>query len=185
MSVIDKIKNKLQHFRRQKQLQERLRKDYDLFNKMSGNADRHLPVRWEDRRPMYEDVPGTSFDTHYFYHTAWAARIIAKTQPKKHIDVSGILYFSGILSAFIPVELYEYRPAPLKGLSNLISGQANLTDLHFATDSIESISCLHVGEHIGLGRYGDAIDPGGDINAINELKRVTAGGQYTICCTDW
>jgi SAM-dependent methyltransferase len=31
---------------------------------------------------------------------------------------------------------------------------------------------MHTIEHVGLGRYGDEIDPAGDIRAINELKRV-------------
>jgi hypothetical protein len=31
---------------------------------------------------------------------------------------------------------------------------------------------MHVVEHIGLGRYGDPIDPDGDLKAISELKRV-------------
>lgn len=34
-------------------------------------------------------------------------------------------------------------------------------------------------EHIGLGRYGDAIDYDGGLKAINELKRVVKpGGQF-------
>ena len=35
---------------------------------------------------------------------------------------------------------------------------------------------MHTVEHIGLGRYGDPIDPDGDIKAITELKRVLAPG---------
>ena len=31
---------------------------------------------------------------------------------------------------------------------------------------------MHVIEHIGLGRYGDEMDPDGDLKAIDELKRV-------------
>ena len=33
---------------------------------------------------------------------------------------------------------------------------------------------MHVIEHIGLGRYGDPIDPTGDIKAISELIRILA-----------
>jgi hypothetical protein len=33
---------------------------------------------------------------------------------------------------------------------------------------------MHTIEHIGLGRYGDQIDPNGDMRAVNELKRVLA-----------
>lgn len=35
---------------------------------------------------------------------------------------------------------------------------------------------MHVVEHIGLGRYGDPLDPNGDLSAIAELCRVLATG---------
>ncbi len=35
---------------------------------------------------------------------------------------------------------------------------------------------MHTIEHIGLGRYGDPIDPDGDLKAISELIRVLATG---------
>jgi hypothetical protein len=33
---------------------------------------------------------------------------------------------------------------------------------------------MHTVEHIGLGRYGDPIDPEGDLKAMGEIKRVMA-----------
>ena len=37
---------------------------------------------------------------------------------------------------------------------------------------------MHVVEHVGLGRYGDPLDPDGDLKAMRELARVLApGGQ--------
>jgi len=39
---------------------------------------------------------------------------------------------------------------------------------------------MHVLEHIGLGRYGDPLDPEGDIKAINELIRVVKPGGYLL-----
>src|SRR2546430_12288402 len=44
----------------------------------------------------------------------------------------------------------------------------------FGDLELSSVSCLHVAEHIGLGRYGDAIDPLGTRKAIGELARVLA-----------
>jgi SAM-dependent methyltransferase len=38
------------------------------------------------------------------------------------------------------------------------------------------VSCLHVAEHIGLGRYGDPLDPHGTRKAAAELQRVLAPG---------
>ena len=78
-------------------------------------------------------------------------------------------------SAWVPIEYYDYRPANLI-LSNLSSGHADLTSLPFEDDSIESISCMHTIEHVGLGRYGDPLDADGDLKAIAELQRVTKPG---------
>ena len=135
-----------------------------------------FPIRWEDRYPCLTDNTGsTNFDRHYVYHTAWAARVLARTRPERHVDISSYLYFSTIVSAFVPVEFYDYRPAAL-GLDNLRSDFADLNRLSFEDGSINSLSCMHVVEHIGLGRYGDAMDPDGDLKAIAELKRVLAPG---------
>jgi len=35
---------------------------------------------------------------------------------------------------------------------------------------------MHTVEHVGLGRYGDQLDPDGDLKAIKELVRVLASG---------
>jgi SAM-dependent methyltransferase len=95
--------------------------------------------------------------------------------PEKHIDISSTLYFCSLLSTFIPVEFYDYRPAKLT-LDNLESREGDLLNLPFETNSVHSISCMHTIEHVGLGRYGDPIDYDGDLKAIKELKRVTAVG---------
>ena len=48
--------------------------------------------------------------------------------------------------------------------------------LPFPTESLESLSCMHVVEHVGLARYGDPLDYDGDIKATRELTRVVAFG---------
>ena len=130
----------------------------------------------EDLYPCLDDATETTeFDHHYVYHPAWAARIIKMMDPAKHIDISSTLAFCSILSAVIPMEFYDFRAAKLT-LSGLKCGVADLTNLHFESGSISSISCMHTIEHVGLGRYGDPLDPNGDLKAIRELKRVTAPG---------
>jgi SAM-dependent methyltransferase len=91
--------------------------------------------------------------------------------PAEHVDISSILSFSTIVSAFIPTRFYDYRPAELH-LKGLKSGFADLKALPFSDSSIESLSCMHTIEHVGLGRYGDELDIRGDLKSINELKRV-------------
>lgn len=88
------------------------------------------------------------------------------------MDISSSLYFASIVSAYIPIDFYDYRPAQLN-LQGLNSKKGDLLNLPFRDNSVESISCMHVVEHIGLGRYGDPINVNGDKKAISELIRVT------------
>lgn len=154
----------------------KFRRDFKRFSALSGATEKRFSLEWEDRFPcLGEDTSSTPIDRHYVYHTAWAARILAKTRPGEHVDISSYLYFSTLVSAFLPVRFYDYRPVEL-GLDNLETDFANLVELPFASGSIESLSCMHVVEHIGLGRYGDPLDPDGDRKAISELQRVLAPG---------
>lgn len=149
--------------------------DYRSFKKKSAPGTR-MTVMFKDRSPcLYDNTASTGFDRHYIYHTAWAARIIRQIRPAVHVDISSSLYFSSIVSAFIPVEFYDYRPANLR-LSDLASKKADVTALPFPDRSVKSLSCMHTVEHIGLGRYGDPIDPDGDLKAVAELQRVLAPG---------
>lgn len=145
--------------------------DYKNFKKI---ADARFNISWQNRYPcLYDNTSETYFDRHYIYHTGWAARVLAKTKPAVHVDISSSLYFVSIASAFVPIKFYDYRPAKLE-LSNLSSGSEDLCNLSFKDKSIKSLSCMHVVEHVGLGRYGDPLDSKGDLKAINELQRVLA-----------
>ncbi len=144
------------------------------FREQNAGETRAFPVSDADLLPQLSDrSEQTPFDRHYLYHPAWAARILAQTKPIEHVDIGSILQFSTMLSAFVPTRYYDFRPATL-ALSGLSSGAADLTALPFTDQSISSLSCMHVIEHIGLGRYGDPIDPEGDLKAIRELCRVLA-----------
>ena len=138
--------------------------------------DGRFSIRWRDRYPCLDGkTVVTGFDRHYIYHPAWAARVLALTKPEIHVDISSTLHFCSLVSAFVPVRFFDYRPADI-ALSNLESGQADICALPFADGSIPSLSCMHVVEHVGLGRYGDPLDPEGDQKAMEELQRVLAPG---------
>ena len=141
--------------------------------RFSLNKKEILPCYWDKTKT-------TDFDHHYVLHTAWATRKIKEINPIKHIDIASSLYFCTSLSSHLPVEFYDYRPAEIV-LPNLKMGNADLCNLKFKSNSIESLSCMHTIEHIGLGRYGDPIDYDGDLKAIKELKRVIKiGGSIII-----
>src|SRR5689334_9828840 len=154
--------------------------EFSRFRKMNRQRSK---VLFRDAYPCLKDKTETTpFDHHYTYHPAWAARVIAKTRPALHVDISSIISFNVVLSAFVPVKFYDYRPADLH-LSNLESGAADLKQLPFPENSIESLSCMHTIEHIGLGRYGDELDASGDQKAIAELKRVLMPGGDLLFVT--
>lgn len=149
---------------------------FSMFAELHCAAGRIEAVDWMDQYPCLNDATdATGFDRHYIYHPAWAARVLARTRPIEHIDISSTLTFCTLLSAFIPTRFFDYRPAPIV-LDGLQTGATDLVSLHFADESIDSLSCMHVIEHIGLGRYGDPIDPMGDRKAVGELQRVLKKG---------
>lgn len=146
------------------------------FRSLASEHNMPLPVRWSDRYPCLDDrTIQTPFDRHYIYHTAWAARAVAAIRPMEQVDIGSSLYFASLMSAFVPVRFFDYRPADLE-LDGLSIDRADLTDLGWPDGSVASLSCMHVVEHIGLGRYGDPLDPDGDTKAMGELARVVAPG---------
>jgi hypothetical protein len=178
----DEVMSFLDRRRGEEAAHSAFREEFDQFVGLAGSAPR-LKVRPDDINPQLSDRASvTPVDRHYTYHPAWAARVLAKTRPDKHVDISSIVNFAAVVSAFIPVEFYDFRPAPLQ-LDGLRTGAADLTRLHFPSDSIASLSCMHVIEHIGLGRYGDPLDPDGDLKAIGELVRVLAPGGDLLVAT--
>ncbi len=149
----------------------------------SGSGKERFPLRWSDTHlTLLDATKRTPFDPHYIYHPAWAARILAETRPSHHVDIASILTFPTIVSAFIPVTYYDYRPAPLT-LRNLQSLPGDLYRLPFADNSQESLSCMHTIEHVGMGRYGEPIDYDGDIKACRELSRTLKPGGNLLFVT--
>lgn len=153
---------------------QNFRREFRQF-KMTSDPKR-FAIEWNDRYPCLNDGTGvTTYDRHYVYHTAWAARVLANSKPIVHVDIGSYLYFSTLISAFLRVQFYDYRPAEVV-LPGLETGFADLLALPFEDGSIKSLSCMHVIEHVGLGRYGEPLDPDGDMKAMRELARVLAPG---------
>jgi SAM-dependent methyltransferase len=141
------------------------------FQRMAGRK-----LSLTDAYPCLGDnTSATFFDAHYFHQAAWLARELAKTRPSEHVDISSETTMVGILSAFVPTTFYDYRPLQVT-LEGLSSKQGDILALPPEDRSVHSLSCLHVIEHIGLGRYGDPIAPDGPVQAARELARILAPG---------
>ncbi len=124
---------------------------------------------------LYDNTPTTGFDHHYLYQSLWAFHDICAIHPTEHVDVGSLLDFVAYVSNITPTTFIDIRPPEIEW-PNLKLLSASILDLPYADNSIMSLSCLHVVEHVGLGRYGDPLNPRGTIEAIKELQRVLAPG---------
>ena len=122
---------------------------------------------------LHDKTATTKFDRHYFYQDIWAFKKIIKSKTSQHVDVGSKIDFVGFLSAITKVSFVDIRPIETN-LENLEIIKGDILSLPFKDNSIFSLSCLHVTEHIGLGRYGDSIDPLGTKKACRELSRILA-----------
>jgi len=126
--------------------------------------------------PCISDISdATPFDAHYFYQAVWAMERIVRCKATKHVDVGSDVKFVGMLTVCLPVVFVDIRPLRAK-LSRLTCLKGDVLALPFSDSSVESLSCLHVAEHVGLGRYGDSLDPSGTRRACTELTRILAPG---------
>lgn len=154
-------------------------RDWFRYGRMEGAEKRRII----DSAPvMGESTSTTPFDRHYFYQDIWAARKIRESGAADHVDVASRIDLVGFLTAICRVTFVDIRPLMVE-LPNFRSVKGSILALPFADASVTSLSCLHVAEHIGLGRYGDPLNPAGTMQACRELARVLApeGNLYFSC----
>lgn len=144
-------------------------KTYFDYQKLQGKPPCHL----RDLNIQIRDWSESTPLSYYFYQDTWAFHKITQQKPCRHIDIGSTALLVGCLAAIAPTISLDVRPlvAKVAGLTPL-SGL--ITQLPFVSGSVESLSALCVIEHIGLGRYGDPLDPEGTIKAARELSRVLA-----------
>ncbi len=147
-------------------------RDWLRYRKQEG-AER---IRIIDSYPLLEDKTATStFDSHYFYQDRWAFEKVLQSGVREHVDVGSRLDLIGFLTVISRITFVDIRPV-VAPVENLESKRGSILSMPYPDASVHSLSCLHVAEHIGLGRYGDPLDPLGTRKACAELVRVLAPG---------
>jgi hypothetical protein len=120
----------------------------------------------------------------YFWQDIYVARRIVAAAPTRHIDVgSRIDGFIAHLACQRPVEVYDIRPLNLE-IPNVRFHRWDMTAggpdaPHDA--AADCVSCLHTLEHVGLGRYGDRLDPDAWQTGLARLAGIVRpGGQLWL-----
>jgi hypothetical protein len=132
------------------------------------------PIRSADLYPcLWDKVYRTPVDPTYFYQDTWAARKIFAAHPAFHVDIGSTALLVGVLAQFTAVCSLDIRPLSVK-IAGLSACRGSGLALPLASGSVKSLSSLCVIEHIGLGRYGDPLDPAGSDRAARELQRILA-----------
>lgn len=183
---MNKLLWKLRHFKSSKSVRKKVsswQSEHNDWQRFWQSYETYKGMTTEQNRPkidylypcLGDDTDETILEPTYFYQDAWAFEKIVDTNPSCHFDVGSQNKFVALLSKVFPVTMVDIRPLslPLKTI-NFVKG--SILELPFEDGSIESLSSLCVVEHIGLGRYGDPLDPLGTEKAVAELKRVVKPG---------
>jgi len=145
---------------------------FDYNKKCKSKSNIYTSLNMENIFPcVFDKTESTPVEPVYFYQDCWAASKVFSLNPDKHVDVGSSLKTIGIISQFVKTDMVDIRPIPVT-LPGLKFIKGSILNLPYEDSSIQSLSSLCVLEHIGLGRYGDKIDPEGTLKAVNELKRV-------------
>lgn len=151
--------------------------DYRQVTKLNSGADN--PWRIQASYPCLHDFYGQSgvASGHYFYQDLLVAQKIFERRPRKHVDVgSRIDGFVAHVASFREIEVLDIRPLT-SAPRNVVFHHCDLLSMSSQFhEYCDSLSCLHVLEHLGLGRYGDTIDIDGHVKALHNLVKILRPG---------
>ena len=117
-----------------------------------------------------------SFEARLIEYSFVQANIEQGHEPRRILDV-------GCCGSTLPVELakrghevygIDVGNYPEQRFFTFVRGDA--TRMPFDDESFDVVTAVSSVEHVGLGRYGDSLVPGGDKQAMKELRRVLKHG---------
>lgn len=114
---------------------------------------------------------------HYFHQDLLVAQKIFRKRPRKHVDFgSRVDGFVAHVASFRELEVLDYRELSATN-PNIKFRRCDLLQPPPELDQCcDSLSSLHVLEHVGLGRYGEPIDLYGHVKALDTLAKMLEPG---------
>jgi len=140
--------------------------DLNSFQFSGGKVD-----RWSIHLHEDSDFAGEA-SGHYFWQDLVVAKWVLAQNKKLVADVGSRLdgYVAHVASSQ-KVYVVDIRPIK-KAIPNVEFIQDDILN-YKSKKRFEIVTSLHTLEHIGLGRYGDPIDPTGHIKSFAALARMT------------
>ena len=149
------------------------RRTRDAYRAAAAAAGDYTPLC--DFPCLHDHGQAQPVEPTYYYQDSWAFQQIFGRRPDRHVDVGSHHKFIALLSLVVPTTTIDIRRQNVL-LDSLDFQVGSILDMPYADGELLSVSSICVIEHIGLGRYGDPIDPAGTDKALAELKRVVAPG---------
>lgn len=145
---------------------------YKYLKKHKSDQSHNFPV--QKFYPCFKDKHEKSglAKGHYFHQDLLIAQKIFFNSPDKHLDIgSRVDGFVGHVASFRSIDVVDIRKLDNK-VKNINFLQHDITkpfpkNMH---GKYNSVSCLHVIEHIGLGRYGDDLDYYGHLMGLKNIS---------------
>ena len=135
-----------------------------------ANINQHLKIS-----PILSDYAKEAGDSKslYFLQDLSCSQYVLDKAPGRHIDVGSRLDgFIAQICASRPIEVMDIRPNETQ-IKNIHFTQADICKLRpELAGSYDLVTSLHALEHIGLGRYGDPIDPNGFTKGLENCRRL-------------
>ena len=144
-------------------------KDFIKFKKKGGKI-RNIYMCLEDFNKN-----STEFKNQFFHSDLLISQKIFENNPTNHLDVgSRIDGLVSHLASFRSLDFADIRNVDLKPHKNINYKKIDIGDENLViSKKYFSVSSIGVLGHIGLGRYGDKIDPNGHFKAFKNIANLT------------
>jgi SAM-dependent methyltransferase len=148
-------------------------KSYQEFKKLN------LDEKWKLKLYpcLYDGNQNSGSLGEYFYQDLFVTQKILENNFSRHIDIGSRLDgFIGNLSLSRNIEVIDIRPLDFK-IKNVKFTQIDINKVPREYYNVaDCVTILHTLEHIGLGRYGDEIDPDGWTKTLNNISKILKNG---------
>lgn len=157
--------------------------EYRAFRRQSRGGDGSFT--FGALYPCIDDryAAGGDASGHYFHQDLLIAARIFSRKPERHIDVgSRVDGFVAHVASFRSISVIDIRPMTSRSKNiEYVEADMMATLPAHLMNCTDSLSCLHVLEHFGLGRYGDPIRWDGHLQGFSNLHcMLREGGRLYL-----